>query len=170
MTSSSPTSVLCVESSVLYVESSALYVESHLMLDNPAIGDVLVELDIRSEDIAEMEYHLNECPMANLAVDNAVSYALSRVVKPGYRISVSVHGGSAVANIGDRKFPLGTDLSLWLATAMMGYSPVPLKSTLRLPEVIVRSKVAARRRKLQLLQFYKDRADSGPAEPMAAAG
>lgn len=112
--------------------------------------DVKIRIDITENDIAEMNYHLNECPMSNMAANNAIVFALYRVVKPGRRISVSVRGKHAVAMIERREFALPKEVGLWLAKILMGMDVPPFAMTLRLPEVLVRSEIAAASKRKEL--------------------
>lgn len=111
--------------------------------------DILVKLDILQSDIDEMDYHLNECPMSNMATDNAVAYALRRILKPGLRIAVSARGGKTIAKIDGREIALADEVAPWLGKILMGINPGPLSTNLRLPEFLVRRKVAVASRRAE---------------------
>lgn len=106
---------------------------------------VSVELKIKEQDIAEMEYHLNECPMSNLAKNNAVTYALRRAVRPGLDVSVSVTRGLALAKIGQYRCALGQNITSWLGRVLMGWDMPPFSATIQIPKDVLRSPFASSR-------------------------
>lgn len=98
---------------------------------------VPVTLRIRQKDISEMDYHLNECPMSNPALQNAVSIALRRIVNPNLDVAVRAGKNGAVADIGRWRCPLGSDVGSWLGKVLIGFKAQPAKFKVLLPKSAV---------------------------------
>lgn len=108
---------------------------------------VMMEILITADDVAEMEYYLNECPMANMAINNAVAFALRRVLKPDVPVSVTFRKGRPTAKLDDREIHLGREICAWMAKILMGSPVRPLMFRIEIPK----SLLPAKRRQLDLL-------------------
>jgi len=94
---------------------------------------VPITLKINEHDIAEMEYHLNECPMSNPAQDNAITFALQRQAKRGLHVAVHIATNNAQAEIGPWTCQLGSDVGLWLGKVLTGCRVRPAKFRVLVP-------------------------------------
>ncbi len=95
-----------------------------------------------------MDYHLNECPMSNPAVQNAVAFALRRIVKPELAVAVHVGRDGAKADIGRWRCSLGNDVGNWLGKVLIGFKAQPAKFKILLPKsAVLEPQLAKTRRK-----------------------
>lgn len=100
-----------------------------------------VSLRITSADIRKMDYHLNECPISNPAVQNAIAEKLRLLVQASYNVSVTPVRGSAIARIGNESYDLGTEVGKWLESVYMGLIPNPQVFDIELPLKVISKKV-----------------------------
>lgn len=99
---------------------------------------VPITLKINENDIAEMEYHLNECPMSNPALHNAITFALQRLAKPDLDVAVHIVTNDAKAEIGPWTCQLGNDVGLWLGKVLTGCRVGPAKFRVLVPQSALR--------------------------------
>lgn len=91
-------------------------------------------LQILEHDIQAMDYWLNDCPMSDPAGQNAVVFALKRVIRPGLAVRVGLEGERAIAMLGPERVDLGRVVGRWLSRALTGGQMEALHVLVRLPK------------------------------------
>lgn len=102
-----------------------------------------VTLKIDRSDLRKMDYYLNECPMANPAVQNAVAKRLREIIRSNLEVSVVSDNGRAIAHIGDETIDLGPDIGSWLESVYMGLLAQPKIFEIEIPARLVNSRARA---------------------------
>lgn len=105
---------------------------------------VPISIQITERDIAEMEYHFNECPMSHPALHNAVTTALKRKIKSEFSVAVHIGRNGAEAEIGPWSCPLGDDIGSWLGRMLTGCRVRPAKFRIVVPAAAVKSALDTR--------------------------
>lgn len=100
-------------------------------------GWIPVLVEVTEDDIRDMDYYLNECPMGNFGTKNAITVALARILNPEFHVSIVIREGEAHARFGSNQFCLGKDIGAWLESALHGASVKPAAWLVWLPEKLV---------------------------------
>ena len=102
-----------------------------------------VKLKISGKDIRKMDYHLNESPMSNPAVHNAIAEKLRLLVRANLEVSVLPVRGSAIARIGNETYDLGKTIGRWLEMVYTGLPGRPAEFEVELPLKVISRRVLA---------------------------
>ncbi|MEM1293972.1 MAG: hypothetical protein AAGH89_01315 [Verrucomicrobiota bacterium] len=92
-----------------------------------------VPFHITQADIDQMDYWLNEAGVANPAHENAICYAIQRLVLPGAKVNLRRKSGRMAIELDGMKIDLPEDLASWYEEALMGGPVRPTMSWLDLP-------------------------------------
>tara|TARA_R110002096_G_scaffold4501_25_gene21218 strand:- start:19934 stop:20356 length:423 start_codon:yes stop_codon:yes gene_type:complete len=98
-----------------------------------------VPIRINQEDIDKMNYWLNEAGVANPASENAICYAIQRLVLPKTKVLLRQKSGKVRVALGPTSIELPSDLASWYREALMGADVSPIRGFLTLPRTLLSS-------------------------------
>lgn len=96
---------------------------------------VLMPCRISSKDISAMDYWLNESPMSDPSRQNAICFALKRMLAEDAEILLCDRpGGGYEAVVNDSiALPLPSELAKWWQKVLVGHRAVPVSALIEVP-------------------------------------
>lgn len=92
-----------------------------------------VPLHITQDDIDQMDYWLNEAGVSSPANENAICFAIQRLVLPNTKIALRQSAGKMKVELDQTAMELPEELANWYRRALMGEDVRPVLGWLNLP-------------------------------------
>ena len=130
----------------------------------------MVPCKIRPMDIEAMDYWLNEAPMSDPPSQNAIVFALKRMLLPGTsaRIVIDAFGNTLVMLDGKLQ-PLTPALAEWYHAALAGHPVEPLTDWIPLPWDLLSRRIQAELRDVRNVHPQERNTDEDYEEAQGVA-
>lgn len=130
----------------------------------------MVPCKIRPMDIEAMDYWLNQAPISDPPSQNAICFALRRLLLPGTNVRVVADStGNANVFLDGKPFALPPELTKWYKNAVAGHQMEPLTDFIPLPWEVLSRRVQAELRDARVERAASESQDFGEASKEAAS-
>jgi len=110
----------------------------------------MVPCKIRPMDIEAMDYWLNEAPMSDPPSQNAIVFALKRLLLPGTAVRIVIDAfGNTLVMLDGKLQALTPNLADWYNAAMAGHPVEPLTEYIPLPWDLLSRRIQSELRETQ---------------------
>jgi len=94
-----------------------------------------VRCEIRPVDIEAMDYWLNEAGMSDPCSQNAIAFAIRRIVRPGLSVRIASDPGTNLFQVlvGTEQILLPAEWKDWWTRAIQGGRMEPISAMIRIP-------------------------------------